>query len=107
MIPDPAPNFYNDLPDDESAYWSKKITLHPKSAQFTPVKNEAWREIPVSYIRCEKDAALVPDIQQMMIDSVTKVGVPVAVEKASGSHSPFMSMPQSLSEIIDRIAKSN
>ncbi|KAK2755935.1 hypothetical protein FQN54_005731 [Arachnomyces sp. PD_36] len=110
LIPDAAPFFYNDLSPEDAEYWSKQIVKHPKPAQFTPIKHEAYRAqnkknaIPVTYIRCEKDTALIPDVQQMMIDTITKSGIEVSVEHCEGSHSPFLSIPEVVAGIVERVA---
>ncbi|KAK2739967.1 hypothetical protein FQN57_006286 [Myotisia sp. PD_48] len=102
---DPISLYYNDLPIEEAQYWKGHIVVHPKSAQFTPVKNEAFREIPVTYIMCDNDKGIIPVVQQMMIDNVKALGVEVQIEHCSGSHSPFLSMPQTLSDIIEKIIR--
>lgn len=110
LIPDPAPWFYNDLSPEDADYWAKQIVIHPKPAQFTPVKREAYRgkdnknAIPVTYIRCENDTALIPDVQQMMIDAITKSGIEVSVERCRGSHSPFLSIPDVTAGIVGKVA---
>lgn len=74
------------------------------------MKHEAYRgennrnAIPVTYIRCENDTALIPDVQQMMIDAITQSGVEVSVEHCQGSHSPFLSIPDVVAGIVGRVA---
>ncbi|KAF3491060.1 uncharacterized protein GIQ15_00577 [Arthroderma uncinatum] len=102
----PIPMFYNDLPDEEAEYWVKQMVVHPHSAQSTPVGNEAFRELPVTYIICENDKGILPEVQQMMVDKIKAVGVNVRVERCTGSHSPFLSMPHGTADIIDKIANS-
>lgn len=58
----------------------------------------------MTYIRCENDAALVPDVQQMMIDAITQSGIEVTVEHCQGSHSRFLSMPHVVAGIVGRVA---
>ncbi|KAK2877122.1 hypothetical protein FQN49_001396 [Arthroderma sp. PD_2] len=102
----PIPMFYNDLPDEEAEYWVKQMVVHPHSAHSTPVGNEAFREFPVTYIICENDKGILPEVQQMMVDKIKAVGVEVRVERCTGSHCPFLSMPYGTADIIDKIANS-
>lgn len=54
---------------------------------------------------CEKDAALIPMVQEMMIENVRKTGVNVEVERLPASHSPFLSMPEETANLVLKIAK--
>ncbi|KAM5435559.1 hypothetical protein McanCB56680_005946 [Microsporum canis] len=101
----PIPMFFNDLPDEEAEYWVKQMVVHPHSAHATPVGNEAFRELPVTYIICENDKGILPEVQQMMIDKIKAVGIEVRVERCTGSHSPFLSMPHGTADIIDKISR--
>ncbi|KAJ5978792.1 hypothetical protein N7501_002134 [Penicillium viridicatum] len=104
-VPDPATWFFNDLPPADAAAWAKKLVVHPKSAQFDPVTYEAYQTIPTTYIVCEKDVALIPMVQEVMIDTVRKAGVTVDVERLPASHSPFLSMPEETAKLVLKIAK--
>ncbi|EZF34572.1 hypothetical protein TMEN_8350 [Trichophyton mentagrophytes] len=101
---DPIPMFYSDLPSEEAEYWVKQMVAHPYSAQSTPVSNEAFRELPTSYIICDNDKGILPEVQQMMIDRLKVAGVDVQVKRCSGSHSPFLSMPNVTADIIENIS---
>lgn len=96
--------FYSDLPSEEAEYWVKQMVAHPYSAQSTPVSNEAFRELPTSYIICENDKGILPEVQQMMIDRLKVAGVDIQVQRCSGSHSPFLSMPNVTADIIENIS---
>ncbi|GMG23517.1 unnamed protein product [Aspergillus oryzae] len=89
---------------DVAAAWAKKLVVHPKSAQFDTISNEAYRSIPATYIVCEQDAALIPMVQEMMIGNVRKVGVDIDVERLPASHSPFLSMPEETAKLVLKIA---
>ncbi|KOS38782.1 hypothetical protein ACN38_g10397 [Penicillium nordicum] len=104
-VPDPAPWFFNDLPPADAAVWANKLVVHPKSAQSDLVTHEAYRTIPTAYIVCDKDAALIPMVQEMMIDNMRKAGVNVDVERLPASHSPFLSMPEETAKLVLKIAK--
>ncbi|CAG7981076.1 unnamed protein product [Penicillium nalgiovense] len=104
-VPDPASWFFNDLSPTDAAAWANKLVVHPKSAQSDPITHEAYRTIPTAYIVCEKDAALIPMVQEMMIENVRNTGVNVEVERLPASHSPFLSMPEETANLVLKIAK--
>lgn len=99
-LTNPDMHFYNDVSDPQA--WVDKLVTHPTDAQHDPVGSEAWRTVPTSYIVCEKDQALPPALQMMMVGRVQQEGVEVCVETCSGSHSPFLSVPERVVEIVAR-----
>ena len=102
-LPDPrktANVFYSDC-DVASQQWAIKQLLPQSAAAFTEaVQRPAWKEIPSTYVVCGNDMALPPDLQR-------NVFAPRATEKVemAASHSPFMSRPAELAEILLRAAQ--
>lgn len=74
------------------------------AAPTAPVSHESWREIPVTYLVCEKDNALPAELQRMMVDRIQKEGIDVTIEHCDAGHSPFISMPERVMEVIARAA---
>ena len=103
-IQDPEGHFYNDLEPDDAKKFAAMLTGLPTSTQWTEVTHEAFREIPVTYLVCEKDAAIPEEVQRMMCSRIEALGVRVDYETCSASHSPFLSMPGSLVEIVERVS---
>ncbi|KAE8376041.1 Alpha/beta hydrolase fold-1 [Aspergillus bertholletiae] len=103
-VPDPATWFFNDLPAEEAAAWAQKLVVHPISAQADPITHEAYRSSPATYIVCEQDAALIPMVQEIMIENVRKAGVDLDIERLPASHSPFLSMPDTTAKLVLKIA---
>ena len=56
-----------------------------------------WHEIPSTYVIAEQDAAIPPPAQEAMS------GRAGSVHRLASSHSPFLSMPDELVEIIQSI----
>jgi hypothetical protein len=54
----------------------------------------SWREIPSTYVICEKDSAIPPAVQQRMARR------PHRVERLNTSHSPFMSRPSRVADLL-------
>ena len=96
--------FYHDTADPK--HWSAQLLKHPKAAQFTAVSHETFREVPVTYLLCEKDQALPVEVQKMMISRIEEAGVKVGtVETCEGSHSPFLSMPEKVVDVVIKAAE--
>ncbi|KAE8379017.1 Alpha/beta hydrolase fold-1 [Aspergillus bertholletiae] len=103
-VPDAASVFYQDLPNDEAAFWAERLVVQPKSAQFNPISHEAYRGTPATYIVCEDDRAIPPSMQEMMISNVQNAGVSMDVVRIPASHSPFLSMPESTAKLVVKLA---
>jgi len=61
-------------------------------------KRPAWRDVPSTYVVCTEDRAIPPGAQRDMAAHATHV-----VEWPT-SHSPFVSQPQRVVELLDRLA---
>lgn len=70
----------------------------------TKVSYAAWKNIPVSYLVCEDDQALLVQGQDGMIEIVRGKGVEVEVTRLKASHSPFLSMPDETAKWIRGVA---
>lgn len=86
--------------DDELIKQHIKLGLHSMKTLVSPLKKAAWGKIPATYILCEQDVAIPASVQQFMID---EVGIKDVV-RLPASHSPFLSMPDEVFDIIDRVA---
>lgn len=97
--------FLNDLPADAPDSWRQ--FLHPDEHYDSlgapvAVTPQRWGRIPRSYIRLTEDLALPPVTQDLMIaeaDALTP-GNPFDVRSLPGGHSPFMTRPAELAELI-------
>ncbi|RSL43649.1 hypothetical protein CEP54_015007 [Fusarium duplospermum] len=105
---DPIGHLYNDLVSKEGQWAEKLIVAHGHKAQYTPIDctKVAWREIPLTYIVCEKDQALPGFVQDMMIAKVEAEGIPVKQYRLKSSHSPFLSMPDKVAEVVMEVVNS-
>jgi pimeloyl-ACP methyl ester carboxylesterase len=59
---------------------------------------DPWRSVPTTYIVCERDQALAPDMQRVMAKRAGRV------ESIDTDHSPFVSRPEEFYEILLSIA---
>lgn len=109
-IDNPGHHFYSDLSEENQQFWSAKLVYHPTNAQLSPPKirvEAAWKKMPVTYLICEGDEALPSPVQEMMIDRIEKAGGPtVSRERCDAGHSPFLSMPGRIVELVNRVCES-
>jgi hypothetical protein len=97
--------FYHDLPKEEQDKWTASLK-HISLCSFTePATNEPWKDgIPCSYLLCEKDMAIPIGVQEQLANAL---GENAKHYRLGSSHSPFLSMPKKLSEVLDQVAKTS
>jgi pimeloyl-ACP methyl ester carboxylesterase len=90
-----AETFYADC-DSESQRWAiERLRPMPLAPFAEPAAEVAWRSLPSTYVVCAQDGALPPELQR-------DVFAPRASEavELQASHSPFLSQPATLAEVI-------
>ncbi|MEU2358889.1 alpha/beta fold hydrolase [Streptomyces misionensis] len=115
LSPDPAEvetirrAFLGDWPADRSGW---RLMLQPDEPVASligtfPVTAERWGRLPRSYIRLSDDAVLPPATQDLMIAESDRLtpDSPLAVHSLPGGHSPFLTRPAELAELLGRVAK--
>ena len=98
---DPKRRFYSALPEQQQDHWLSLTHHHCASAQLTPLSQEAYKNIPTTYLFTEMDEALPYEAQQMM---VTHAGINITTEKCDGDHSPYLSRQNEVVAAIKRAA---
>ncbi|MCR8547924.1 alpha/beta fold hydrolase [Salipiger sp. P9] len=94
--------FYHDCSDAAVAYALAHLTPQAIPPQETPVTLTGQAEtLPRSYIVCGEDGAIPPAYQREMAAALPAGDV---YERA-WSHSPFLSDPEGLAALLDRIAR--
>lgn len=90
--------FYNDCSPADAA--SAVSRLQPQSASsFTEaVEGAAWRDLPSTYVVCERDQAIPPLAQEAMAKRATDT------VRLDSDHSPFLSQPGELVALLTRLA---
>lgn len=71
-----------------------------------PVTNSPWVGVPMTYVMCQRDKAASPRVQQAMFDAIGETGLARSAKSVSidAAHSPFVSKPRELLEIVEGIA---
>lgn len=118
-IDDPQLHFYHDLEKEEQDKWTAALVRHPAICQYEALQDAglkkelgprvAWRDVGrVVYFVCARDQGLPDFVQRMMIDRMEIEGGlgsgAVQVETLESSHSPFLSMPGKVVELIKKYA---
>ena len=98
---DPVYALHNDTSKEIAAYWSTYVTHSDLTAFATPLQFAAWRYIPSTYLLCELDQCVPPQVQEAMI-ALTEGKV--KVERLASGHMPMLSMPQKFVEVLEREA---
>lgn len=100
--------FFGDVDQDEFEAFRK--TLHcDEPAQVALVSSTVTRErfggVARTYIHCDADQAITPAGQALMVTMVDEaLGNRTHIRRMSASHSPFLSQPAALAEILLEIA---
>jgi pimeloyl-ACP methyl ester carboxylesterase len=99
---DPIDHLFHDLTPEDAQRAESLCVAHGHTAQYTPIQCDkvSWRVIPLSYIICEDDRALPGFVQEMMVEKVKAEGITVREFRLAASHSPFLSVPGKVVDII-------
>lgn len=101
--------FFGDVSDAQYAAVAHLLTPDVPVAPFaTPIATtpERWGRVRRHYIQCKQDQAIRPALQQRFIreaDAYTP-GNPTVVHSLDSSHSPFLSQPARLADLLSFIA---
>jgi pimeloyl-ACP methyl ester carboxylesterase len=90
--------FYNETPPDVAKASSLRMRPTQAVGMTTSPGADPWRTVPTTYIVCERDQAVAPDMQRAMAKKAGRV------ESIDTDHSPFVSRPEEFSEILESIA---
>lgn len=98
----PRFDFYNDLDDETAAKCVDALVHHAMPSFRTPLTYEAYRDVPMSYLVCERDEAVRPSFQKKMAESAS--GDFSRTYTCASGHSPMISMPEKVTEVIHETA---
>lgn len=90
--------FYNDCSDEDAAGAVSRLDPQSLEAMNQPVRSVAWRDVPTTYVICEKDNAIPVFAQEHFAERAGDV------RRLDASHSPFLSMPDQVVELITEVA---
>jgi pimeloyl-ACP methyl ester carboxylesterase len=71
----------------------------------TGLTADGWGSVPRTYVTCARDMAIRPPLQQKFIADADAAfpGNPTSVVALDASHSPFLSMPDQVADIVTKL----
>ncbi|MDQ3717512.1 MAG: alpha/beta hydrolase, partial [Actinomycetota bacterium] len=90
----PETVFYGDVPQNLIDAALPRLTTQTLSSFAAPQTRAAWENVPSTYVICDEDRALPPPAQEAMSQAAT------SVLRLNSSHSPFLSQPEKVAEIL-------
>lgn len=90
----PETVFYGDVSQDLIDAAVPRLTTQTLSSFAAPQNRAAWEDIQSTYLICDEDRALPPPAQEAMSQAATNVIT------LHSSHSPFLSQPEKMAEIL-------
>jgi pimeloyl-ACP methyl ester carboxylesterase len=97
-VPDPRTAFYHDCDPAAAAAAAARLKPQCMGAFAAESTEAAWKDLPSTYLICEQDNAIPVAAQEGMS------GAAETVVRMDASHSPFMSRPDEVAEIIAKAA---
>lgn len=90
--------FYADCSEADIRLAQSLLRPEPLAGMVTPVdtSEERFGSVPRTYVTCQQDRAITPEMQQQMLDALPCE----EVRTMDTSHSPFLSAPEELAEIL-------
>jgi pimeloyl-ACP methyl ester carboxylesterase len=98
-LKDPGPKMYSDLPQEEADYWTAKVVDQSHGVEETKLTRAAYRYVPSTYVVCEKDQAVPPQVQEMF---GTSAGATLL--RLDSGHSPQLSKTDELVGMVAEFA---
>jgi pimeloyl-ACP methyl ester carboxylesterase len=92
--------FYHDCPPDRAKWAASRLRRQVWTTTREPCPLEQWPEVPSSYILCTEDKAFVPDWSRQ----VARERLGVEAVELPGGHSPMLSRPAELADVLSRLA---
>ena len=90
----PLEAFYNDVDSTLAEQALAKLGYLSYAAVGQPLTEVAWKTIPSTYIICEADVAIPASKQEEFAKRANRI------HRLNTSHSPFLSQPASLAQLI-------
>lgn len=101
VVPDPIPTFYADVPAPLAERYAAHVVAQSYESASHPTQHEGWRNIPITYVLCKNDAAVITDwIQRPAVALLQEHGLECKVIELESSHSPFISQPERCAELV-------
>jgi len=103
-VVNPREIFYNDVEAALAEELVAALRPHAYRALLSKVTCEPWREVAWTYVLCTLDNAIPLTAQEAMVARAQELapGSLARVERLEAGHSPFVSQPERVAEILMR-----
>lgn len=95
----------SEVPDEEVERYLATLVRWNGKAMYLPIKNAAWREIPVAYIHCTADMTVPLDYQKSFVDGMEKAGRPVQTFELATGHSPNLTATAGVVDAVNKVVE--
>ena len=90
-----AQRFYHDIPLAEAEQYVGGLRKQAlRSMTVERGSYGGWKDVPVWYLLCTKDRAMLPSRQRRMVQLAREAGADITIREIDSSHSPFISRPE-------------
>jgi pimeloyl-ACP methyl ester carboxylesterase len=94
-----APALYGDCSEADIAAALVRLGPQPMATLGQPIRTATWRTIPSTYVVCTEDRSITVDAQRVMAARCRHV------VELDASHSPFLSRPDAVADILEPLAR--
>ncbi|KAF2094400.1 alpha/beta-hydrolase [Rhizodiscina lignyota] len=95
---------FSDLPYEEGFKWAKKAEEHSTISFTGALTYPGYKDVPVSYMYCEIDKTVPPEMQQRFIQTIERdSGNSVDIHKVKTGHFAFLSQPDIVIQVVRKI----
>ncbi|KAG8359409.1 hypothetical protein FVEN_g3088 [Fusarium venenatum] len=106
LTPECAPFIYSDSPPEEALKLAKELSQHSTAAYKGQLTYAGYKDVKVHYIICEQDKLVVPEYQFGMVELLKGMtNGRVGVHKIQSGHTPNLTQPDTLTEMIKPIVE--
>jgi pimeloyl-ACP methyl ester carboxylesterase len=95
----PEEVFYGDCDPADTASSVARLTPQSMSSCTQPLKAAGWETVPATYVVADSDPELPGAVQEMMAEGRAR-----HVRHIDSAHSPFLSRPRELADILAEVA---
>ncbi|KAJ7793711.1 Alpha/Beta hydrolase protein [Mycena olivaceomarginata] len=105
MVMDPAgctPVVFSDLPHEEGLAWASKMPNHSAISFGQKLTYAAYKDIPASYLFCEADKCVTPEVQNRIIAAMESEmgGKTVDRHSVKADHAVNVTQPKAMASVI-------
>ena len=99
IVPDGKPVFYNTTAPDAASAAAARLRPQAKATFEQTVRSVAWRDVPSTYVICDRDNAIPVPAQEAM---AARAGTTYRLDT---DHSPFLNDPDAVAALINEAAR--